>query len=61
MQVVLNIKITYSVERVLVGRKINAEQTGNYEVARKYSVFQGNHLTVETTKPGTYTSSAQQL
>jgi hypothetical protein len=39
----------------------NAEQTSNYEVARKYSVSQGNHLTVETTKPGTYNISAQQL
>jgi hypothetical protein len=38
-----------------------AEQTSDYEVARKYSVSQGKHLTVETTKPGTYASSTQQL
>jgi hypothetical protein len=37
MQVVLNIKVTDYVEKVLVGKKImyNAEQTSNYEVTRK--------------------------
>jgi hypothetical protein len=63
MQLVPDIKVTDSVEKVLVGKKImyNAEQTSCYEGARKYSVSQGNHLTVETTKPGSYSNSAQQL
>lgn len=63
MQVVLNIKVTDSVEKVFVGNKImyNAEQMSNYEVTRNYSVSQGNHLTMKTTKPETYISSAQQL